>query len=105
MRLSEIRLLRREPVHLEQGVILLPRAEAGARQVILSAEAQEDPPRPSRLPRERVGVPRARRRALRSFLRRARLPQAAREAGIRDFHFHNLRHHGATMAPTRASRR
>jgi integrase len=41
MRLSEIRLLRREYVHLEQGVILLPRAKAGARPVILSGEAQK----------------------------------------------------------------
>jgi integrase len=41
MRLSEIRLLRREMVHLEQGAILLPRAKAGARSVILSAEAQK----------------------------------------------------------------
>lgn len=41
MRLSEIRLLRREYVHLEQGVVLLPRAKAGARPVIVSAEAQK----------------------------------------------------------------
>jgi integrase len=32
MRMTEIRLLRREDVHLEQGVILLPRAKAGARR-------------------------------------------------------------------------
>jgi integrase len=36
MRLSEIRLLRREQVHLGQGVVLLPQAKAGARPVILS---------------------------------------------------------------------
>lgn len=30
MRQGEIRRLRREDVHLEQGVILLPRAKAGA---------------------------------------------------------------------------
>src|SRR2546422_11128522 len=41
MRLSEIRLLRREYVHLEQGVVLLPQAKAGARPVILSAEARK----------------------------------------------------------------
>ncbi len=35
MRLSEIRLLRREDVRLEQGVILLPQAKAGARPVML----------------------------------------------------------------------
>jgi len=41
MRLSEIRMLRREDVHLEQGVVLLPKAKAGARPVILSADAQK----------------------------------------------------------------
>src|SRR5574341_1698569 len=41
MRLSEIRLLCREHVHLEQGVVLLPRAKAGARPVILSDAAQK----------------------------------------------------------------
>jgi hypothetical protein len=34
MRLSEIRLLRHDMVHLEQGVVLLPRAKAGARPVV-----------------------------------------------------------------------
>src|SRR2546422_4934245 len=41
MRQGEIRGLRREHVHLEQGVIMLPRAKAGARPVVLSAEAQK----------------------------------------------------------------
>src|SRR5262249_54092459 len=41
MRLSEIRLLRREMVHVEQGVVLLPRAKAGARPVVLSQDAQK----------------------------------------------------------------
>jgi len=41
MRLSEIRTLRREHVHLEQGVVMLPRAKAGARPVILSGQAQK----------------------------------------------------------------
>src|SRR5262249_43456208 len=36
MRLSELRTLRRDMVHLEQGVVLLPQAKAGARPVILS---------------------------------------------------------------------
>ncbi len=40
MRLSELRTLRREMVHLEQGVILLPRAKGGARPVILNQSAQ-----------------------------------------------------------------
>lgn len=41
MRLSEVRTLRLEMVHLDQGVVLLPQAKAGARPVILSAEAQK----------------------------------------------------------------
>lgn len=41
MRQGEIRLLRREQIHLEQGVVMLPRAKAGARPVILNAEAQK----------------------------------------------------------------
>jgi integrase len=41
MRLTELRTLRRDMVHLDQGVVMLPRAKAGARPVILSAEAQK----------------------------------------------------------------
>jgi integrase len=97
MRLSEIRTLRREHVHLEQGVVMLPRAKAGARPVILSAEAQKILrkqleaagewvfPSPSGGPYDRSYVGRVFRKA-------------ARAAGLRDFHFHDLRHHGATMA-------
>jgi integrase len=121
MRLSEIRTLRRQDVHLEQGVVMLPKAKAGARPVILSGEAQKilrgqleavdqahaeatrkaeekgiAPPRaseyvfpgPDGLPYERSYVGRVFRRA-------------ARAAGLRDFHFHDLRHHGATMALNR----
>jgi integrase len=41
MRLSEVRTLRREFVHLEQGVVMLPKAKGGARPIILSAQAQK----------------------------------------------------------------
>jgi integrase len=68
MRQGELIALRREQVHLEQGVILLPRAKAGARPVILSGEAQK---------------------ILRGQL-------ASHESA-----FHDLRHHGATMALNR----
>ena len=102
MRLSEIRLLRREDVHLEQGVVMLPKAKAGARPVILSADAQKvlrhvigaNPesewvfPGPAGRPYDRSYIGRVFRRA-------------ARQAGLRDFHFHDLRHHGATMALNR----
>jgi len=98
MRLSEIRLLRREMVRLEQGVILLPRAKAGARPVTLSEAAQKILrrqleaheavwvfPGPDGAPYSRVHVSRVFRKATRG-------------AGLKDFHFHDLRHHGATMA-------
>jgi len=102
MRLSEIRLLRREDLHLEQGVVLLPKAKAGARPVILSADAQKVLrhqlvsnqesewvfPGPDGRPYDRSYIGRVFRRA-------------ARQAGLRDFHFHDLRHHGATMALNR----
>ena len=98
MRQGELRLLRREDVHLEQGVILLPKAKTGARPVILSdaarkllkgqLEAHKSGwvfPGPADRPysREQVG----------KIFRRA-----SRGAGIKDFRFHDLRHHGATMA-------
>ena len=98
MRLGEILLLRRDMVHLEQGVVLLPRAKAGARPVILSQDARKilqrqleghDKewvfPNPDGAPYSRVHVSRVFRKA-------------ARGAGLKDFHFHDLRHHGATMA-------
>jgi len=99
MRMSEIRLLQRADVHLEQGVVLLPKAKAGARPVILSAAARKLLqghlekagssglvfPGPNGRPysREQVG------KVFRRF---------SRGAGLQDFRFHDLRHHGATMA-------
>jgi integrase len=99
MRQGELLSLRQEYVHLEQGVALLPRAKGGARAVILNAEAQKilrgqlerQPgsewvfPNPDGVPYSRIHVSRVFRKA-------------ARAAGLRDFHFHDLRHHGATMA-------
>lgn len=101
MRMSEIRTLRREYVHLEQEVALLPQAKAGARPVVLSDAARKIVqgqlahagselvfPGPGGRPysREQVG----------KVFRRA-----APAAGLKDFHFHDLRHHGATMALNR----
>jgi integrase len=98
MRLSEIRLLRREDVHLEQGVVMLPRAKTEPRPVVLGAAARKLLqgqleghagewvfPNPDGRPYSRIHVGRVFRKA-------------ARAAGLRDFHFHDLRHHGATMA-------
>jgi integrase len=96
MRLSEIRLLRREDVH--PGVILLPKAKAGSRAVILSHEAVKILrgqleshtsewafPGPS-------GKPYTKQYVSRCFKR------AARACGLVGFRFHDLRHHGATKA-------
>lgn len=98
MRLSEIRLLRRDMVHLEQGVILLPRAKAGARPVMLSGQAQK-------LLRDQLEghgnewvFPNADGRPYTRSLVSKKFRRAARGAGLRDFHFHDLRHDGATRA-------
>lgn len=98
MRQGEIRRLRREDVHLGQGVILLPRAKAGARPVMLSQSARKllqaqleghDGPLVFPRPDGRAWSPEHVGRAFR---------RAARAAGLKDFRFHDLRHHGATMA-------
>ncbi|PYN83024.1 MAG: hypothetical protein DMD96_03885 [Candidatus Rokuibacteriota bacterium] len=102
MRQGEILTLRREHVHLDQGVVMLPRAKAGARPVILSAEAQK-------LLRDRLEAttgcewvfPSPQGRPYdRSYIGRV-FRKAARAAGLKDFRFHDLRHHGATMALNR----
>ncbi len=98
MRLTEIRTLRREQVDLAQGVVTLPRTKTVPRHVVVSAEArailaraletaQGDTlfPNPDGHPYSRGYIGRVWR-------------TAARAAGLTDFHFHDLRHHGATMA-------
>jgi integrase len=59
VRQGELRLLRREQVHLDQGVVLLPRAKGGARPVILSQggrqEAATSSPRVSCAPPRSAG--------------------------------------------------
>jgi integrase len=102
MRLSEIRTLQREMVHLEQGVILLPQTKTEPRPVVLSQEAQkilrrqlESHDSPWVFPNPQTGQPYDRNTIGRKFRK------ATRSAGLRDFHFHDLRHHGATMALNR----
>jgi len=98
MRLSEIRLMRREYVHLEQGVILLPQTKTEPRPVILSAEAQKILRKQLESHGREWVFPNADGSPYdRSYIGRA-FRRAARAAGLRDFHFHDLRHHGATMA-------
>jgi integrase len=101
MRMTEIRTLRREFVHLAQAVVMLPQAKAGARPVILSEAARKIL---SRQLEEHSGElvfpgpggrPYSREQIGKMFRR------AARAAGLRDFRFHDLRHHGATMALNR----
>jgi integrase len=82
----------------DEKCLALPRAKAGARHVVLSKEAQEILakqlashesdwvfPNPYGRPYSRVRVSRAWR-------------EAARGVGLQDFRFHDLRHHGATIA-------
>jgi integrase len=99
MRLSEIRTLRREHVRLAEGVVVLPTTKTEPRLVILSRAAQE-------ILREALAAgvsewvfpnltrrrPYSREQVSRIFRRHAR------QAGLTDFHFHDLRHHGATKA-------
>ena len=98
MRLGEVRELRREDIHLAQGDRQLPKGKARARTVVLSKAAMA-------ILRERLactdgewifpnpdGRPYTRVHVSRVFL------QAVRAAGLQDFHFHDVRHHGATMA-------
>lgn len=145
MRLSEIRTLRREHVHLEQGVVMLPKTKTEPGVVTLSSAAQKllqaqlsdgagaerllDRARRLRARAAAAANPAKRaareRRAAemehqaaalraspwvfpgpdgqpydRSYVGRV-FRRAARSAGLRDFHFHDLRHHGATMALNR----
>lgn len=98
MRQGEIRLLRREYIHVEQGIVLLPKAKGGPGAVVLNEAAQKILrhqleshqsewvfPNPDGRPYDRSYVGRVFRKA-------------ARAAGLKDFTFHDLRHHGATMA-------
>jgi integrase len=101
VRQGALRLLRREQVRLWEGVFELrgPRAKGGARSVILNSEAQELLRRQLAshegvwvFPNKRTGQPYSRVHVTRTFRR------AAQVAGLEDFHFHDLRHHGATKA-------
>jgi integrase len=99
MRLTEILRLRRDQVSLQQGVIVLPRTKTGPGTVVLSTEAQrllqaqlESHHNPWVFPSPKTGLPYSR------SCVSAKWHKATIEAGLEDFHFHDLRHHGATMA-------
>jgi integrase len=104
MRQGELRTLKREYVRLEQGVVMLPKAKAGARPVVLSSEAQKILktqleatatewvfPSPDGRPYSRIHVSRVFRKA-------------SRGAGLRGFTFHDLRHPEPPWPSTVASR-
>ncbi|MGH7332707.1 MAG: tyrosine-type recombinase/integrase, partial [Candidatus Rokuibacteriota bacterium] len=100
MRLSEVRLLRWEMVHLDQGVVMLPQTKTEPRPVILSEAAQKIlrgqretvPPESAWVFPGSHGRPYSREQVGRVFRK------ATRGGGLQDFHFHDLRHHGVTMA-------
>jgi integrase len=100
MRQADVRLLQRQQVNLAVGLLELPRAKGGPRPVRLSAEARAILTRAmAREPRHayvfanpRTGQPYSRVHVSRCW----RI--AARECGLNDFHFHDLRHHGPTIA-------
>jgi integrase len=98
MRLSEIRTMRRDMVHLEQGVVLLPQAKAGARPVILNEAARKIVQEQLEGHAGEWVFPNADGRPYDRGLVSKHFRRAARAAGLRDFRFHDLRHHGATMA-------
>jgi integrase len=98
MRLSEIVTLRREMVRLEQGVILLPQTKGVPRAVMLSHDAQKllrqqlEAQETAWVFPNRDGSPFSRQWVSTVFR------TASRGGGLKDFRFHDLRHHGATMA-------
>ncbi len=98
MRLSEVRTLRRSQVALSQGVIVLPTSKTGPNMVILSHEArillqaQLDAHSGEYVFPAPHGGPYSLRHVGTMWRR------AAQAAGLRDFHFHDLRHDGATKA-------
>ncbi len=98
MRRSEVVFLRREQVSLSQGVIQLPKTKEGPGTVVLSAEArgilraQLDSHSSEWVFPASHGGPYGSDYPSRMWKR------AARAAGLSDFHFHDPRHHGATMA-------
>jgi integrase len=98
MRQGEVRTLRREMVHLEQGVVLLPQAKAGARPVILNEAARKVLQHQLEGHASAWVFPNREDRPYSRSMVSWHFRQAARAAGLRDFRFHDLRHHGATMA-------
>jgi len=98
MRLTEIRTLRRWQVDLAQGVVALPRTKTTPRHVTLNAEAQGILARVLESQGSEWVFPGPEGRPYSRHYVSKMWRKASRAAGLRDFHFHDLRHHGATMA-------
>jgi integrase len=98
MRLSEIRTLRREQVRLGEGVVVLTRTKTEPRLVVLSTAAQEVLRAALARSPSAWAFPNADGRPLHRASVSRVFKRAARAAGLTDFHFHDLRHHGAMRA-------
>jgi integrase len=99
MRLTEIRKLRRDQVHLSAGILLLPRTKGKPRSVVLNqaasgilADQLDAHPDSLWVFPSPAGHFYSREHVAREFRK------ASRGIGLADFHFHDLRHHGATTA-------
>ena len=100
MRQADVRLLQRRHVHLTERLLLLPRTKGGPRAVRLSPEAvvilrramARQPMHDYVFANPRNGQPYSRVHISRCWR------HAARECGLKDFTFHDLRHHGPTVA-------
>ena len=101
MRQAELRTLERDMVHLDQGLLLLPKTKTVPRAVVLGDEAV------TLLKQQMWGLPADARYVFAnpgtghpySRVHVTRVWRtAARAAGLRNFTFHDLRHHGATVA-------
>jgi integrase len=98
MRLSEIPLLRRDQVDLAQGVVVLAKAKGGPGVVMLSETARGILGEQLRRHESEWVFPAPHGRPYTRCYVDGVFRKASRAVGLRDFHFHDLRHHGATMA-------
>src|SRR5215475_3744206 len=80
------------------GVVRLPRAKGGARVVVLSDTSRKLLQGQLESHASEWVFPNAKDQPYNRMYVSRVFRKAARAAGLRDFHFHDLRHHGATMA-------
>src|SRR3989442_1041429 len=100
MRQADVRFLQRSHAHLSARVLLLPRTKGGPRAVRLNRQAvaivqramARQPQHDYVFANPRTGQPYSRVHISRCW------KNAARACGLQDFTFHDLRHHGPTVA-------